>query len=269
MSFAVFAGSLPFIRSHPEFIQWENSTDDIVECYNIEDIPQKSSGLFFDPPAIIVIVESIKASDLRQLLYRAEETGESICVVSEKKPRGKFDKDGITITDVTYPDSINKRAKVLSNMFSLERNTAINIAKKCNDPLQACVIAKQHALVSDVPEWSLFFIPEEKDTPPWLITDAINTGDTVQALKETRVLLHKKKITPQSLAMQITGYYTKVLSSENRFFTSLRKKNVADIPGMVKDMSYFPEVILSSGKTASQYSMQAYVSSLSSRCIKK
>ena len=68
--------------------------------------------------------------------------------------------------------------------------------------------------------------------------------------------------------MQITGYYTKVLSSENKFFSSIRKKNVIDVKGMVEDMSYFPEVILSSKKTSSQQSMQAYVSSLSSRCAK-
>lgn len=268
MSFVVFAGSLPFVRSHPDFIQWEESTNDTVECYSIEEAPQKSSGIFFDPPAIIVIVDSIKASDLRQLLYRAEETGEDICVISEKKPRGKFDKDGINIIDVTYPESLNKRAKVLNDMFSIGKRNAIDIAKKCNDPLQACVVAKQYTIASDAPEWSLFFIPEDKDSPPWLITDAINSGDTKKALKEIKVLLQKKRTTPQSLAMQITGYYTKVLSSENKFFSSIRKKNVIDVKGMVEDMSYFPEVILSSKKTSSQQSIQAYVSSLSSRCAK-
>ena len=268
MSFVVFSGSYPLVCHHPTFIQWKKDSRDTVECHSVDDVPEKSSGIFFDPPAIIVIVESIKASDLRQLLYRAEETGEDMCIISSKKPQGKFDKDGISIIDVPYPSSIKKRAEVIRGMFFLDKKSAIQIAQKCNDPLQACIVARQYSLCPNSTQWSLFFIPEEKDTPPWLITDAINEGNSAVAVKEARILLRKKKITPQSLAMQITGYYTKVLSSEKKFFLSLRKRHVLSSTGIIEDMSYYPEAILSSNKSSSLQSMLAYVASLSSRMHK-
>lgn len=266
MSFIVFSGNPVIAQHHPTYISWLNNVQDTEYVYSIDEIPGKSPGIFFDPPAIILIVEKISASDMRQLLYRAEGTGENMCIISYAKPRGNFDKDGISIIDAEYPSSVKKRSSLLSDIFNISHKDASKIARVCDEPYQACIIARQLEFVDDMPQWSDIFIPEDKDSPPWLITDAINSGHVSGAIAETRKLLMKKKVTPQSLAMQITGYYTKAITSHNSFFVKLKSKHIVDIRGMVEDMSYYPQVILQSGKASSQHSMLAYVASLSSRC---
>lgn len=268
MSFLVFSGSEVLVKYHPEYASWEGEAQDIVECYSLDEIPSTSTSLFFDPPAIVVNVDSIKASDLRQLLYRAEEIGENMCVISNKKPRGNFEKDGIDIIDVSYPKSTKQRSSVLSKMFNIENNQALKIAKAYDDPHLACVVARQCEFLDMNQKWSKFFIPEDKDSPPWSITNAINDGDTATAIEETTILLRKKKTSPQAIAMQITGYYTKAVTSASPFFAKLKKRNIKDAAGMVDDMSYFPEVIMRSGKNSAQYSLKSYVASLSSRCAR-
>lgn len=266
MSFLVFSGSTPLIKHHPEYTSWVNDTQDVVECHGVDDIPGKSTSLFFDPPAIILNVESIKASDLRQLLYRAEETGENMCIIASQKPRGNFEKDGIEIIDVSYPKPPRQRSSVLQDMFDITDKQSLRIAKTYDDPSVACVIARQCEFIDSNESWSQFFIPEEKGSPPWLITDAINSGDAATAMRETSTLLKKKKSSPQSLAMQITGYYTKAVTSSGSFFSKLNRRNIKDKAGMVDDMAHYPEVIMQAGKTSAQHSLKAYVASLASRC---
>lgn len=268
MSFLVFSGSEDLVKHHPEYVSWRDEIQDIVACRSVDDVPEKSTSVFFDPPAIVLSVDSIKASDLRQLLYRAEEGGEDMCIISAQKPRGNFEKDGISIIDVSYPKSPKQRSSVLSSMFHIGSDQALKIAKRYDDPHVACVIARQCELLDTNQRWSKFFIPEDKDSPPWMITDAINAGDAATAIEETSILLRKKKTSPQAIAMQITGYYTKAVTSSSPFFAKLNKKSIKDTAGMVDDMAYFPEVIMQSGKNSAQHSLKAYVASLSSRCTR-
>lgn len=266
MSFLVFSGNTPFAQSHPDYRQWERQSQEIITLYDIEDIPGKTPGLFFDAPGLLFILESIKAGQLREIFYRAEETGENVCIISEKKPRGNFDKDGIKIVDVSYPGSMKKRTELLCSVSGISKNQAAKIASTYDDPYQAYIVSRQCNFVDSTPEWSQFFIPEDKDSPPWLITDAINTGNTQEALKQTRTLLRKKKVTPQSLSMQLTGYYTKVSTSATGFFAKLNRMHLKDRSGMISDMAYYPSVIFQAGKLSASHSLQAYVASLSSRC---
>lgn len=265
MSFLVFSGSIPFAQAHPRYTEWKNSCQDVTTCYGLEEVPDKSTGLFFDAPGVVILTDYIKAGDLRQLFYRAEETGENMCVISEKKPRGNFDKDGIDIIDLSYPSAPKKRAELLSSVSGITHKQAIKIAQIHDDPLKAYIVSQQANFVESMPSWSQFYIPEDKDNPPWLITNAINDGKTSQALKQVQILARKKKTTPQSLAMQVTGYYTKVITEDSGFFAKIKKSYLGDLPGMVADMSFYPAAIMSAGKTGAQHTLYAYIASLSSR----
>ena len=184
-------------------------------------------------------------------------------VCSQKPIRGKFDKDGIHITTVSYPGNVRDRSKIIQDSFGLSESFSHHLAKRIDDPQVLSIVAPQIVLSGKRRiSWSQLYIPQPRDTPPWGITDAIIQGDAGRAISETTIILNSGKTTPQGLCMQLTGFFSKIVSRKNKFF-SKSSRQPKDVFGMVEDMREYPPIIFSGGKT--HYGVCSYAASLASR----
>lgn len=262
--FSVFAGDSALVSYHPEFASWSKTAGEVTTFFDIEDIPSPQGTLFSAPPSILLIVDKISASDIRQLLYRSENTGESIAVISRVKPRGNFSKDGISIISVEYPKSPSQRKTMIKEITpDISDKNAMEIAKRCDNFVDACIVARQVELrPNEAVNWRKVFIPIPKNAPPWDITNAINEGDATTAVHATRKMVLSTRTTPQALAMQLLGFYSKVVAGSTPHFASIRR-GVKDIDGLVDVLSTYPGVVLSSGKL--DYGIVAMVAALSAQ----
>lgn len=264
MSFLVFSGHHTLISFHPLYHQWIQDNPHSITVNDIDNIPQPQQGLFVDSPSLVISLESIKAGQLRELLYRAEDTGENMIICVSTPPRGKFDRDGIVIHHCDYPQSISQRTKILSDIFDISRSHASTIAQKFDNVSHACIAARQCEIIphGEHVSWSMIYIPTDKNSPPWNITDAICSGNINKAIVETQHLLYSTRTTPQALCMQLTGFFTKIIEKSSPFFAH-PSRQPQDVTGMIHDMSYYPQMVMDSGKK--HYALCSYVASLSSR----
>lgn len=263
MSFTVISGHPLLVTHHKKYREWVATHPNHMITDSIEDIPVQEGQLFSQPQPMIFQLQSVKAGQLREIFYHHKDTDIPMMVTSESPIRGGFDKDGITINHANYPKSIRERAGVIGDIFNLPEGYSMAIAKRINDPAQAFAIASQVQLSGKRRvSWSQLYIPQEKDNPPWGITDAIISGDVQRSIEETKIILRKKNSTPIGLYMQLTGYFSKIVRREGRFFSS-KKMQPKDVHGMVSDMKDYSDIVLQGGKA--HYGVCAYVSSLASR----
>lgn len=250
------------VRSH-EYSKWVSAQDEVV---NITDFPSLYSysthSLFQLPPSFIITVEYAKASELREAAMFSEDNDVHVLIVASKKPQGKFDGSSISIMEVKPRSGY----KWLAEGFSIPLSTSRLITHRVESSQSAEVLARQASLLGrDATSRELHYLydPFKGDTPPWDITNSIQSGDPASAVKYTRMFLQQKSASPQSLCMQLTGFYRKLLTEKKNWFFVEKRKQLRDVDGMIADMSFYPQRVLSAGKD--KYVMYSYVASLASR----
>lgn len=288
MSFAVFVGDPSVVHESDDYMQWKDDTGSHNDPYvytNIEDVPQSHDSLFFDIPPLEIHVPSIKVSDIRSMLYRAENTGESISIITEQKPRGDVSKDGVNVIEIGVPVGkslenmlmsrygIDRRNAhvIVSKYGSVKKNATLN--EKVN-AMKACrVIAQQVSFVSGSTtvtkkHYRHTYNPYQGDIPPWDLTDAINDGDIFSACQHVAILLRQKKSSPQSLYMQLCGYYNKVISPTTPWFFTLSQK-MMNKDKAIEVLSQYSYSVMESDKVSSRYHVMCFVADLASCFIKR
>ena len=199
-------------------------------------------------------VEDIKADELRKFL---SQEGDEAIIITQKKPRGNFSKDDISIIDMSLPKSKKEREKFISQRFSLSKKQAQQLVNHVDDTFSLLSLSQQLELVDydDILLGELYN-PQEYDMPPWDITDAIVSGDVENALRTTKAYTSKYTKNSQytSLMFQIIGYIRKVIivsddtgniieDSKRKFFFSKNKK-IKDKDSLIKDIDFYSKSML-------------------------
>lgn len=262
-------GDKSTIENTPEYKDWVRKFGDAcTQCSTVEEAYSAGSpGLFSTPPNVIITCEKFKASEIREISMHAQENGISVLLCSSKKPQGKF--DGFNVEIIGAKSTTGHQWLV--DKYNIGSKAARVITQRTNSPQSAAALSQQVSLLGGrMPtkrEFAYLYDPFKGDMPPWDITNSIQSGKPHDAVRFSKLFLQQKSATPQSLCMQLTGFYRKVLTERGNWFFTEKRKLLKDHRGMVNDMGTYPMMILSSGKN--NYLLYAYVASLSSRFSKR
>lgn len=254
MTTTIIFGNTSDIHNSKEYAQWIAEHPDVDTLHNITALPDPSPGLFTVPQDFIVYNENMKAADIRGVAIQSQESNRDVLMLLSKKPQGKYSGMDIEIFEAKT-NSTKKNSKL--HREAIRRTDFAMSAEK---------IVQQWELLepSELKKWSHYaYDPFAGDLPPWGVTNAIISGKPQQAVEQCEILLKQKASTPQSVCMSLTGFFRKVLIEKNNKFFTTKRKRLKDTHGIVEDMAYYPQEILSSGKN--NYIVYAYVASLAGR----
>lgn len=226
-------------------------------------------GLFSSNSGIEIIDDDIKAQDLRSFLRI--NSFYDIMIISTKKPRANFSKDGVQVTDLSHPT--NTDFKRIAHRLGVEPPVVSKILKRKYPHPQTTVSALwQASFLDDHGDFSGLDIFElsQQDLPPWDITDAIVQGRPYEAFQAVNYHCSRfrKKSDSISLMFQLLGYFSKIVYAQqgkgSGFFIK-NSKRLHDAPGLVEDLSVFPDMIIQSKNP--DLSLAALCSSMARRFI--
>lgn len=238
-----------------EIKQWEKYHPDAKTFTSFEDVLEESEGpsLFHDPLGIKIFVDEVIANDFRMFM---NDCHEDTLVITPKKPRANFEKDGVKVIDMSLPKSDKEAFNLLSKIFDVDVKMVKKISMSIENELSKIDKVEQYSYIDDPQNYSYGDLYDIKsgDNPPWDITDAIISGNSSLAAKNTMLYISKStdKRISTSLMFQILGYFRKVLSAkndkgkivDNRQFFQGKSKKIKDELGLAQDMSYYSNLIL-------------------------
>jgi len=242
---------------------WEKSHPDAKICTSFDEALESSDGpsLFHDSLGYKIFIEDVTANDFRMFI---NDCHEDVLVMTPKKPRANFEKDGVSIIDLSIPKKNKEAITNISQKFDVNSIIVRKIMDSTNDEMSMIDKVEQYSYIDNQKNYSygdLYDIKKSND-PPWDITEAIISGDSSLAVKNTILYINKstdKKVSI-SLMFQIIGYFKKIVSVNNdtgkivdnkKFFRGKSKKLKDDL-GLTQDMAYYSNVILNSSKYNNQ-----------------
>lgn len=238
---------------------WEKNHPDAKTFTSFDDALEDTEGpsLFHDSLGYKIFIDDVIANDFRMFMNNCNE---DTLVITPKKPRANFAKDGVDIIDMSFPKNSNKSLLILSEKFDVDTNTVKKILDSTDNELSQIDKVEQYSYIDDPKNYlygDLYNI-KSGDNPPWDITDAIISGNSSLAAKNTMLYISKStdKRISTSLMFQLIGYFKKVISAnndkgkivDNKQFFQKKSKRVKNELGLVQDMSYYSNIILNNTK---------------------
>lgn len=254
---------------------WEKSHPDAKIFTSFTEALEYSGGpsLFHDPLGCKIFIEDVTANDFRMFI---NDCHEDVLVITPKKPRANFEKDGISIIDLSIPKKSKEAIRKISQQFEVNSMIVRKIMDSTDDEMSMIDKVEQYSYIDNQKHYSYgdLYNIKKSNNPPWDITEAIISGDPSLATKNT--ILYINKSTDQkvstSLMFQIIGYFKKVVSVNNdkgkivdnkQFFRGKAKK-LKDELGLTQDMTYYSNTILNSPRYSGQM-VCCMVASMASR----
>lgn len=256
------------IMPHPslkneEVKLWEKTYPDAKTFTSFNDALENSEGpsLFHDSLGYKIFIDDVIANDFRMFM---NDCNEDTLVITPKKPRANFAKDGVKIMDMSLPKNNTQSLSMLSKKFNVDTRTVKDILDSIDNELSQIDKVEQYSYIDDPKNYSYGDLYDIKrgDNPPWDITDAIISGDSSLATKNTMLYISKStdKRISTSLMFQLIGYFKKVISAkndkgkivDNKQFFQKKSKKIQDELGLAQDMSYYSNIILNTTKYDSQ-----------------
>ena len=252
------------IMPHPslkdeEIKLWEKNHPDAKTFTSFDDALEDTEGpsLFHDSLGSKIFIDDVVANDFRMFMNHCNE---DTLVITPKKPRANFAKDGVNIIDMSLPKNSNKSLLILSKKFDVDTKTVKKILDSTDNELSQIDKVEQYSYIDDPKNYSYgdLYNIKSGDNPPWDITDAIISGNSSLAAKNTMLYISKStdKRISTSLMFQLIGYFKKVISAnndkgkivDNKQFFQKKSKRVKNELGLVQDMSYYSNIILNNTK---------------------
>lgn len=215
------------------------------------------------------------ASEIRDFAQKCKK--HEVVLIIRNSHRAKFDKDkDIDFLDLSSQRNIRDTISRETNLSPQDIQWCINTT---DNPLSALSIARQMNLINGDSRYKVFTIdPNKKDSLPWTLIDYIVSGNQKQASREAANLLISG-LDPVALCFQIEGYMQKIImslhpeASDTKWFASEKvvkmfenkARKVTSASGLAKDLSEFPDLIISSKKKFQKAVFLAMVSSLATR----